>query len=92
MMKLKSLKISEKLTIGFLGTSLLLLGLGLFYLKRDYDIQNQTERVIKAIILEAQTATDMSESLQKIQIYARELLDIDSGKPKKYLKYKAKVL
>ena len=91
MMKFKSLKISEKLTIGFLGTSLLLLGLGLFYLKRDYDIQNQTGRVIKAIILEAQTATDMSESLQKIQIYAKELLDIDSGNPKKHLKYKAKL-
>ncbi|MDJ0724988.1 MAG: EAL domain-containing protein [Prochloraceae cyanobacterium] len=90
-MNLKSLKISEKLTIGFLGTSLLLLGLGIVYIKRDYDIKNQTDRVIKAIALEAKTATDMSESLQQIQIYAGELLYADRTNRQTYLSYKTKI-
>jgi len=90
-MKLKSLKISEKLTIGFIGTSLLLLGLGIVYIKRDYEIENQTARVIKAITLEAKTATDMSQSLQQIQIDAGDLLDLKSTNPEKYQQYKARI-
>ncbi|MDJ0715190.1 MAG: EAL domain-containing protein [Prochloraceae cyanobacterium] len=69
------MKIAQKLTVGFLGTFLLIGGLGLVFIKLNSQIRSQTEQVVKGISEEAILATNISRSLQSIQVDSQAILN-----------------
>ena len=91
------MKISHKLTFGFLVIAFLLGGLGFLYFRINSRIKNDSERTLKSAILEFHAGTEMVFSLEASQEAAEEILLEKYQKSQKYpnqeipyLKQKAK--
>ncbi len=91
------MKISHKLTFGFLVIAFLLGGLGFLYFRINSKIKNDSERTLKSAILEFHAGTEIVFSLEASQEAAEEILLEKYQKFQKYpnqeipyLKQKAK--
>ena len=68
------MKIQQKLTLSFLGTSLLLGFLGFLSWRINLGIEHDSERVIQESLVEIKASEDMLYSLQEVQSASQELL------------------
>ena len=81
------MKISHKLTFGFLVIAFLLGGLGFLYFRINSKIKNDSERTLKSAILEFHAGTEIVFSLEASQEAAEEILLEKYQKYPKYPKY-----
>ncbi|MDJ0713357.1 MAG: EAL domain-containing protein [Prochloraceae cyanobacterium] len=68
------MKIHQKLTLSFFGTSLLLGFLGFLSWRINVGIEHDSERVIQESLIEIKASEEMLYSLQEIQTASQELL------------------
>lgn len=71
------MKISQKIIIGFLGSSLILVGYIFLTMKFSSKVKSQTKKVIEATSAEITTANNISQSLDSINKYTEKVLFID---------------
>ena len=68
------MKISHKLNIGFLGTSLLLGITGLLYLRINLAIERDTQSVIQSTLVEVKASKQLARSLQSLEASSQQVL------------------
>jgi len=73
------MKISQKLLIGFLGSSLIVAGYAFFSFGSSSNIKSQTKKVIEGTSVEIETAMNISESLESVHQYTEKSLVIEPG-------------
>ena len=68
------MKLYQKISLGFLGSFILLGGLGTFFLHKNFKIQSRNKQAFEQARIETRTVTEVSRSLYLIQSYSQELI------------------
>lgn len=68
------MRLYQKISLGFLGSFILLGGLGTFFLHKNFKIQSRNKQAFEQARIETRTVTEVSRSLYLIQAYSQELI------------------